>query len=138
MEDWQRYADIIDLEHPEPKTHPRMASADRAAQFSSFAALTGYEAMVAETSRLTGSRVELDEEQRRALNESISDIVGRTAVHPKVRIVHFVPDKRKNGGEYVTIEGFVQNVELPNRKLVLKDGTTVTFDDILFVTVLDD
>ena len=115
-----------------------MASADRAAQFSSFAALTGYEAMVAETSRLTGSRVELDEEQRRALNESISDIVGRTAVHPKVRIVHFVPDKRKNGGEYVTIEGFVQNVELPNRKLVLKDGTTVTFDDILFVTVLDD
>ena len=32
------YADIINLEHPEPKRHPRMSRRDRAAQFAPFAA----------------------------------------------------------------------------------------------------
>lgn len=51
MEDWSKYADIIDLEHPEPKKHPRMSAMSRAAQFGAFAALTGYDAMIEETSR---------------------------------------------------------------------------------------
>lgn len=50
MEDWKKYADIIDMEHPEPRTRPRMAAIDRAAQFASFAALTGYDEMVKEES----------------------------------------------------------------------------------------
>lgn len=133
MEDWQKYADIIELEHPEPRTHPRMSSADRAAQFAPFAALTGYDAMVAETSRLTGSRVELDEEQRLALDEALADIVGRITAHPMVRIVHFVPDRRKKGGAYVTSEDRVRNVELPERRLILKGGGIISFDDILFI-----
>lgn len=133
MEDWQRYADIIELEHPEPRTHPRMSSAGRAAQFAPFAALTGYDAMVAETSRLTGSRVELDEEQRLALDEALADIVERITAHPMVRIVHFVPDRRKKGGAYVTSEDRVRNVELPERRLILKGGGTISFDDILFI-----
>ncbi|MBQ0077930.1 MAG: hypothetical protein KBS55_04800 [Bacteroidales bacterium] len=51
MEDWQKYADIIGLEHPEPKTHARMPAADRAAQFGAFAALTGYDEMIADATR---------------------------------------------------------------------------------------
>lgn len=51
MEDWSKYTDIIELEHPEPKTHPRMSAAGRASQFAAFAALTGYDAMINETSR---------------------------------------------------------------------------------------
>lgn len=137
MEDWQKYADIIDLEHPEPRTHPRMSSADRAAQFAPFAALTGYDAMVAETSRLTGSRIELDEEQRMSLDETLTDIVGRIAEHPMIRIVHFIQDRRKAGGEYVTSENRVRDVELPNRRIILKNGTSIAFDDILFATRLD-
>lgn len=137
MEDWQKYADIIDLEHPEPRTHPRMSSADRAAQFAPFAALTGYDAMVAETSRLTGSRIELDEEQRMSLDETLTDIVGRIAEHPMIRIVHFIQDRRKAGGEYVTSEDRVRDVELPNRRIILKNGTSIAFDDILFATRLD-
>ena len=137
MEDWQKYADIIDMEHPEPRTHPRMSSADRAAQFAPFAALTGYDAMVAETSRLTGSRIELDEEQRLSLDETLADIVERITAHPLVRVVHFVPDKRKNGGSYVTSEDRIRNVELPDRRLILKGGRTISFDDILFVTLME-
>ena len=41
-----RYDDIIGLPHPEPKRHPRMSVADRAAQFAPFAALIGFEEMI--------------------------------------------------------------------------------------------
>ncbi len=47
----QVYGDIIDLPHHRSDQHPPMRLSDRAAQFSPFAALTGYEAVVAETAR---------------------------------------------------------------------------------------
>ncbi len=42
------YDDIIHLEHPTSKRHPRMARLDRAAQFAPFAALRGYEEVIDE------------------------------------------------------------------------------------------
>ncbi len=42
------YDDIIHLEHPTSKRHPRMSRLDRAAQFAPFAALKGYEEVVEE------------------------------------------------------------------------------------------
>ena len=42
------YDDIIALEHPTSKRHPRMARLDRAAQFAPFAALKGYEEVIDE------------------------------------------------------------------------------------------
>lgn len=132
-----RYDDIINLPHWEPKTRQRMSAIDRAGQFAPFAALTGYDAMVAETSRLTGSRVELDEEQRRVLDGTLADIVGRLPEHPCVRIVHFVPDARKNGGEYVTSEAAVRDVELPARRMILKSGESVCLDDILAISLVE-
>ena len=50
-EECHDYDDIIALPHHVSETHPPMTRRDRAAQFSSFAALTGYEAVVAETAR---------------------------------------------------------------------------------------
>ena len=66
--DWLRYADIIDKQHHVSKKHPPMSMEDRAAQFSPFAALTGYEAAVKETARLTDDREELDEDEKTRLN----------------------------------------------------------------------
>lgn len=45
------FADIINLPRPEPKNHSRMAIEKRAAQFSPFAALTGYEEVVEQTTK---------------------------------------------------------------------------------------
>ena len=42
------YGEIIDLPHPTSGKHPRMAAEKRAAQFLPFAALTGYDAAIAE------------------------------------------------------------------------------------------
>ena len=72
-----KYDDILTLPHPVSAVHPQMPLKDRAAQFSPFAALTGYEEAVQETARLTESRPELDEDRKEALNE----ILGKLAEH---------------------------------------------------------
>ena len=46
-----KYDDIINLPRPESK-YPRMPRANRAAQFSPFAALTGHEEAIRETAQL--------------------------------------------------------------------------------------
>lgn len=51
-----KYADIINLPHHVSKHHVPMSMADRAAQFSPFAALTGHDAAIAEAARLTDER----------------------------------------------------------------------------------
>lgn len=45
------YEDMLDLPHPVSRKHPQMPMAERAAQFSPFAALTGYEELIEETAR---------------------------------------------------------------------------------------
>ena len=62
------YDDIIHLPHPTSPKHPRMSTHDRAAQFAPFAALSGHSAALVETARLTGRRVELDEDAKAELD----------------------------------------------------------------------
>lgn len=45
------YDDIIHLPHFEPKRHPRMPMAARAAQFAPFAAVAGHDAAIREEGR---------------------------------------------------------------------------------------
>lgn len=54
--DTHRYDDIIDLPRHVSKKHPQMPLLDRAAQFSPFAALSGYDAAIKETERLAQER----------------------------------------------------------------------------------
>ena len=68
------YDDIINLPHPVSKNHPQMPLRDRAAQFAPFAALTGHDAAIKETARLTDERLELSEEVIAQLNEKINII----------------------------------------------------------------
>ena len=46
-----KYDDIIDLPHHVSDRHPQMPLMDRAAQFSPFAALTGFEEVLKETEK---------------------------------------------------------------------------------------
>ena len=93
---WQaedKYADIINLPHQVSRNHPQMSMADRAAQFSPFAALTGHDAAIAEAARLTDERPILDE----SVKQEISDLLqlASTDSNLVLNIVYFVPDTRK-------------------------------------------
>ena len=91
------YDDIIHLPHHVSQNHPQMSMHDRAAQFAPFAALTGYEAAVRETARLTAEKRELDAQEAEELNRRLTELAARLPDHPEVTVEYFVPDDRKAG-----------------------------------------
>ena len=125
-----QYNDIIDLPHHVSATRPRMSMIDRAAQFSPFAALTGYDAAIKETGRLTDERIELSEESHATLDRKQQLLMDNLADRPVVSVTYFVPDERKSGGAYVTVTGRVKKVDEFERLLILTDGTKIQLDEI--------
>ncbi len=131
-----KYDDIIGLEYKGPKRHPRMSIHERAAQFAPFAALTGYDDVIAETGRLTGSKIELDEEQRASLNAVLQTIRDRLLERPEAILTYFRPDSRKTGGTYLSIKGHVRNIDEASRLVVLADGPSIPIDDLFSIFLI--
>ena len=124
------YDDIIHLPHPTSENHPRMSRADRAAQFSPFAALTGHGAAIRETARLTGRQAELSEDIRAELDRKQALLLERLAEQPEIIATWFCPDGRKDGGAYITTKGRLRKIDLSARRMVLTDGTEITLEEI--------
>ena len=126
----QPYDDIINLPHHVSATRSQMPSANRAAQFSPFAALTGYDAAIEETGRLTDERMELDEDTIDALNLKMSMLADVISDHPRVSITYFRPDERKAGGAYVTVVGALKKIDDYEGVIVLMNGKKIAIEDI--------
>lgn len=125
-----RYDDIITRPHHTSEKRCRMAVPDRAAQFSPFAALNGYDAAIRETGRLTDSRIELTQDSRTALDETLQALAVRLGEQPGIRVTFFVPDERKAGGAYVTVTGRVRKIDAYRRRLILASGEEIPVDEI--------
>lgn len=124
------YPDIIGLPHRISAKHPQMSRRDRAAQFSPFAALTGYEDIIGESARLTDERLELSEEKQSRINERLQIILENISERPEVKITLFIPDKRKSGGSYETVTGFVKRIDECDGTVVFTDHRAVFIADI--------
>ncbi len=119
--DTHRYDDIIGLPHPMSTRHPPMSNADRAAQFAPFAALTGHDAAIRESARLTQMPTELTEERKAELDGILRDLLAYPCP-PQVTITHFVPDSKKAGGAYVRTTGRIMKLDHTAAALILFDG----------------
>ena len=128
------YDDIIHLPHHVSQNHPQMPMLDRAAQFTPFAALTGYEAAVGETARLTSERRELSSQEAEELNRRLAALIAHLPDRPEVTVEYFVPDDRKAGGAYVTISGRVRHISVPEKTLVMEEGTVIDLEDIAAIS----
>lgn len=126
-----KYDDIIHLPHHTSSRHPRMSMQDRAAQFSPFSALTGYDAVISETGRRTEGRLELTEDKKAELDEALRHLLQELPGHPTVRVTCFVPDERKAGGAYVTVTGNACSLQTYERLLIMMDGTELRLDDVV-------
>ena len=124
------YDDIINLPHHVSRTRPQMPRADRAAQFAPFSALVGYGAALVETARLTDRRIELEEDDRAALDRKQQELLERIGERPEVAITWFVPDARKEGGQYITTVGRLKRIDEVRRVMVLVDRTEIPLDDV--------
>lgn len=128
-----QYEDIIDLPHHVSKKRPHMSMIDRGAQFSPFAALTGYEAVLEESARQTEGTIELTEGAQAALDEILRELCGRMAEQPKASFTCFQPDDRKSGGAYVQIEGSLKKYDSLEGCLILTDGTKIPIESIISI-----
>ena len=126
-----KYDEILSLPHHVSKTRPQMPMSDRAAQFAPFAALTGYDAAIKETGRLTDERIELDEEALTALNMRYQLLIDVLDKEPEVEITYFKPDECKAGGEYVSVIGAVKKVDDFERLITMQSGIKIPMDDVL-------
>ena len=105
------YEAIINHPHFVSKKYPPMSMEKRAAQVSPFKAMVGYD----------------DEVEEEAAGE-----------RPVVTITHFVPDDRKEGGEYVVTEGRVRRIDEMTGVLVLTDGRRIEIGRITEVAEKSD
>ena len=126
-----KYADIINLPHHVSKTHPQMSINDRAAQFSSFQALTGFEDQIKETNRLTDKFTELSEDEKIELDHKLTILSVSLHLSPTVQITYFVPDQRKSGGSYLSTVGRLIKIDKVNRFLTLEKDLKISFDKII-------
>ena len=89
------YADIIGMPHWQSPKHPHMSLWDRAAQFASYKALTGYEDMIAE------------------------DELTAAGQSPTLTFTVFVPDASKDGGSYAEVTDRVKRIDEAAGEVVL-------------------
>lgn len=130
------YDDIINLPHYVSKKRPQMSMEDRAAQFSPFAALVGYEDTIDETNRQVEQLTELDENYLCELDEKLVRIQERIAERPLVEVTYFVPDQLKSGGAYKTVCGNVKKIDKDKQSICFVDKQTVDINRITAITVL--
>lgn len=128
-----QYDDIIHLPHHVSRNRGHMSMVDRGAQFSPFAALTGYDAVLRESARLTEDSAELTEGAEEALNEILTDLCSRIREQPRAVFTCFQPDERKAGGAYVTIAGNLRKYDYTEKELILTDGRKIPVERIFSI-----
>lgn len=125
-----KYDDILNMPHHVSITRPHMSMHDRAAQFSPFAALTGYDDTVKETARLTDEKLELTADRITDLNQKIAFLKEHVEERPEITVEYFIPDEKKSGGKYVTLSGKFRRIDEYNHNMVFTSGEEIPLNDI--------
>ena len=125
------YQDIINLPHYVSKKRQQMPISDRAAQFAPFAALTGYEENIKEATRLTDTRIEIDEERKLILNDKLQIILNNIKDEPTITFTYFIYDDKKSGGKYIDVTNEVKKINITDGYITLIDKTKIPIEEII-------
>ena len=130
MKDENKYSDILDMPHHVSGKHPPLGRDSLAAQFSPFAALSGYDEIVSETYRETAERPELDEDEKLRLSDRLSLVLEHLNERPVISVKYFVKDRKKDGGKFVTCEGVVKRFDGYDGTIYMENGTRIRACDV--------
>lgn len=130
-----KYEKLLNAERP-VSDRARMSNQDRAAQFMPFAALTGFGAIINETSRTTTKKHQLNEDELTLLNENLNKLSETISQKPEVRVVYFIPDERKSGGSYSTYSGNVRRVDEFEKELIFTDKSKIRIENIMLIEII--
>ena len=114
-----------------------MSREARAAQFAPFAALTGYGDAVEETARIVGKKIDVDEEMKVIINDKLNIINSHITDKPEVNFTYYVPDKKKDGGSYISITGNVRQIDVVNGVIILSNKKKINISDLIGVNILE-
>ncbi len=137
MSEKNPYERIINMPHHVSQKHPQMSLYDRAAQFSSFAALTGHSDAIEETARLTDFMIRLDESQTDLINNKLSEIMNKPRNERNITLTYFKPDSKKSGGAYVTVKSKIKAIDTVSEKIIFTDGTEILAENIIDIKESD-
>ncbi|MBQ7371336.1 MAG: hypothetical protein IJW67_05560 [Blautia sp.] len=123
--------------------HPPMDPGHRAKIFAPFAALKGFEECIGSKEILYTGRRQLSEEEQSALNRKLYFLHsltrnGKTSRlnRPFAKVTYFKScsdiynEAYGNGGQYITIEGTVTQVDPVLSKSIAIDNVEIAFEDI--------
>ena len=130
----QPYDDIINLPHHVSNIHPLMSAINRAAQFSPFAALTGYETALKETARLTDEQIELSESDMATLEMKLHILAGVVTKQPEIAVTYYLADTKKPGGTYVTVVGELKKIAEHERAIILINGEKIPLQQVVDIS----
>ncbi len=122
------YDDILHARRPVSTDKPPLSMEARAAQFAPFAALTGFELVIAEAGRHTDRPPVLDEQHLEELNRRLQALVPHLEEEPEVELVYFRPDELKSGGQLVTLHAVIRQVDEVCGLIELCDRSVVELD----------
>lgn len=124
------FSDIMNLPHHVSAKRRQMPLADRAAQFSAFAALTGYDEEIDETARLTDTREAMSEDDIAELDAAFQRLLSLESEQPTVTVSYYQPDERKEGGKNVIYIGVFRHFDATENKLIFTDSTRIPVQNI--------
>jgi len=130
----QSYNDIINLPHYVSRQREHMPMLSRAAQFSPFAAVVGYDGAIKETARRTDKKIELDEAEKTILDQKLRIVQEQLHRGKEITIVYFKKDALKEGGVYTTITGVVKKINRYEYVVAMQDGTKIPIKEITDIT----
>jgi len=128
-----KYDDMIGLGHHISKTHPPMARINRAAQFASFDALTGFGAAIQEAGRETEEKLELSEDMIDMIDARLAVVQQHIKEQPNIAVTYFLPDDKKSGGRYVTVSGNVRMLDGIEHAIIMADRTKIPIEDVRYI-----
>ena len=128
-----KYDHIITHQHHVSAKRPRMSNYERAAQFSSFKALTGFEDEIEESARYVEERQPLTEMQRTALDEAFQKLSELEL--PLITVTYFVPDEKKSGGVYAKYMGHFRFLDMGEKRMKFAEGKEISIADVYDVLI---
>lgn len=128
-----KYDDIINLPHYEPKNHPRMSIASRSAQFAPFSALTGFKEEIIETGREISKKKQLSETRK----ERIDNLLNFIKMHLKNHLNGIVTFYDKNESKYITLNDSIKKIDLIKKEIILNNNIRIKIDNLYELKILD-
>lgn len=138
--DPHRYDDMLDMPRHVSQKHLSMNRLTRAAIFSPFAALTGFDGKILDAQHKRCNRILLSDDEMAPINAVLNELQKGDSVE----VTYFVYTPGTNGaggfadGEYLTVSGVVTKLEAAFHtfRVTMKDSwVDLKFEDILSIRI---